>query len=283
MERSSAIAHTQCEWVPLLQAIGTNMDEMLPGQQMEDVSNQDRIAPEAAVPTPVSTSPRLPPTVRTAASAAFTQRGVGTLRRWRMLGLGPGSLSLAFAGTLLLRDEGRRDVGVLFLLIAVGRAVLAWGAVPLLSAYDAGKDDRRWSLRGRNRISRLLGVALSLLLVWRAGAYYLAHQDQTFGAAGWLWLASMGVLIAATARWPQQGGAASTIREHQGTHNAPDDPPSGAILEAVLFLALVLLAVGLRLWRLQDLPFEIKDDELSSTLSNRVRGLAAGDGMVYAR
>ena len=241
------------------------MDEMLPGQQMEDASDQGQVAPGAAVPTPVSTSLRLPPpTVRTVASATFTQRVVGTLRRWGRPGLGPGSLSLAFAGTLLLRDEGRRDVGVLFLLVAAGLAVLAWGAVPLLSAFDTREDDRGWSLRGRNRVSRLLGVALSLLLVWRADVYYLAHQDKTFGTAGWLWLASMGVLIAATARWPQQGGAANTVREHQGTHNAPDAPPAGTVLEAVLFVALILLAVGLRLWRLQDLPFEIKDDELST-------------------
>ena len=240
------------------------MDEMLPGQHMEDASDQDQVALEAAVPAPVTASPRLPPAVRTVASATFTQRVVRTLRRWGKLGLGLGSLSLAFAGTLLLRDEGRRDVGVLFLLVAAGLAVLAWGAVPLLPAFDTREDDREWPLRGRNRISRLLGVALSLLLVWRADVYYLAHQDQTFGAAGWLWLASIGVLIAATARWPQQNDAANTVREQQGTHNTPDAPPPGTALETALFVGVVLLAVGLRLWRLQDLPFEIKDDELST-------------------
>jgi 4-amino-4-deoxy-L-arabinose transferase-like glycosyltransferase len=87
---------------------------------------------------------------------------------------------------------------------------------------------------------------------------FLVAPHETFGAAGWLWLAGIAMVVAAAAlrslaRSPQNDGET-------------DGPPAWTWWELAVVASIAILALALRVWDLRDVPFNIYPDEIMSGL-----------------
>ena len=184
------------------------------------------------------------------------------LWRWSARGVWLGSIAFALSllGTELLRHESLRIWAVLLLLGAGMLAVLAWSDSRWSAAFPAGAR---------------AGLAEAQLQVWRrrcalatlAGAVFLSALShltflvaphETFGAAGWLWLAGIAMVVAAAAlrslpRSPQNDGET-------------DGPPAWTWWELAVVASIAILALALRVWDLRDFPFNIYPDEIMTGL-----------------
>ena len=185
------------------------------------------------------------------------------LWRWSARGvwLGPVAFALSLLGMELLRRESLRIWALLLLVGAAVMAVLAWNS-------------SRWS--DALPVGARAGLAEAQLQVWRrrcalatlAGAVFLsalshltflAAPHETFGAAGWLWLAGIAMVVAAAAlrslaRSPQNDGEA-------------DGPPAWTWWEVAVVASIAILALALRVWDLRDVPFNIYPDEIMTGLA----------------
>src|SRR5207302_311526 len=157
----------------------------------------------------------------------------------------------------------RESLRIWALLLLVGAAVMA------VLAWNSS----RWS--DALPVGARAGLAEAQLQVWRrrcalatlAGAVFLsalshltflAAPHETFGAAGWLWLAGIAMVVAAAAlrslaRSPQNDGEA-------------DGPPAWTWWEVAVVASIAILALALRVWDLRDVPFNIYPDEIMTGL-----------------
>ena len=120
--------------------------------------------------------------------------------RWPACGvwLGPVAFALSLLGTELLGRESLRPWAVLLLLAAGVLAVLAWSDARWSAAFpaDLGAEAHLQTWRRRFALATLIGaVFLSAL----SHVTFLAAPHETFGAAGWLWLTGIAVVIVAAA------------------------------------------------------------------------------------
>jgi 4-amino-4-deoxy-L-arabinose transferase-like glycosyltransferase len=129
---------------------------------------------------------------------------------WRQRGvwLGLVAIAISFGFTLLLaQGEPIRTVASIGLIIAGLVATVAWGRTPSLCTFARSAP---WWPFERVTVElglRLVGILLSILLIWLANSQFQQHIYETFGLAGWLWLASMALLVISTAGWPRPGEA----------------------------------------------------------------------------
>src|SRR5690349_752797 len=115
----------------------------------------------------------------------------------RGLWLGPVAWLVAVGALGLVPAEPGRTLALGGLVGAGGLAVLAWGRtrwVRGLAPADAGP----LVVWDRRRLIRLGGIGVAGVLVLGADLVFIAQPEEPFGLAGWLWLASMGLLIGAT-------------------------------------------------------------------------------------
>jgi 4-amino-4-deoxy-L-arabinose transferase-like glycosyltransferase len=183
---------------------------------------------------------------------------VAMQQAWQVRGacLGPCAWLFALLGFLLLADESGRWLGVALILLGCTLAVAAWRHVPLPSplSASAGTQQSHQPEASRSRhVPALTGLALAILLFLLANLQYVADRASTFGPAGVLWLASIGFLVVSCFLWPR------SARSH--TSPASDRWPSW---EKALFGGLVALAAILRLWGLNNIPFQIMGDEIAT-------------------
>ncbi len=175
----------------------------------------------------------------------------------RGLWLGPCAWLLALAGTLLLPDEAARWWGVALILLGCGVTLVAWRNVPVPSPFDAPSSleraSDRFQLRFRGYAPSLVGFGVSALLSFFASAAFLANPNDTFGLAGWLWVVSIGALLISCLFWP------SPV-----VPDATDIPGRWPAWEKAVFAGLVVLAAILRLWNLNQFPFQIYGDEIET-------------------
>jgi hypothetical protein len=187
--------------------------------------------------------------------------------RERALGLGAGAFLAALLGTALLAGaEPVRTMGWLLLIGAGVLAVVAWGQQQWMPAFapavmPASRDGRGISIRlDRARAVRLAGIATSGLLLLGANAVCLASPNETFGLAGWLWLAAIALLLASTFRWPETApGARQTIPVRMAGALAL---PVWTAWEVAVFVGIVITAFATRLWDLANFPYTIHPDEV---------------------
>src|SRR5207237_880591 len=99
---------------------------------------------------------------------------------------------------------------------------------------------------------RLAGIAGALLLAGAGILAWFADPDAIFGLQGWLWLASMGVLLAACARW------------YPPRSQAADVGPPWTRAEALLFAGIVGLALATYTFDLNNIPWRFHADELTA-------------------
>jgi Dolichyl-phosphate-mannose-protein mannosyltransferase len=162
---------------------------------------------------------------------------------------------LAFAasllGILLLANEPARPWAVSLLIGSAVMAVIIWGRQEWVLAFPRHPIARISNL-DRRRFFYLLGVVSAFLLAVAAGVRYLATPNETFGLAGILWLASIGVLLSST-----------FVRSHSAANSADELHLSRwPIWEIVLLAGLVLLALLTRVWDITSFPDNIFPDEI---------------------
>ncbi len=139
----------------------------------------------------------------------------------RSLWLGAVAVSLSLAFTLLLvQDEPMRTRAWLGLIASGLLAILAWGGQPWPNLF--ARPASMWPLERitPERALRLAGIGLAIIFIWSANQQFLTHQNETFGLAGWLWLASMGLLLASVAAWPSPGQNRLGKSAHHQTQNS---------------------------------------------------------------
>ncbi len=178
--------------------------------------------------------------------------------RWSARGvwLGPPAFVLSLLGTDLLGRESLRNLAVLLLLAAGVLAILAWSDARWTPPFprDRGAElgeGRLQTWRSRFALPMLAGT---LLLSALSHVAFLATPHETFGAAGWLWLVGIALVMAAAALRPV-AHALQNDREANG-------PPAWTWWEVAVVVSIAVLALALRVWDLRDFPFNIYPDEI---------------------
>src|SRR5439155_241716 len=139
---------------------------------------------------------------------------------WPALGVCLGAIAFAVSlvGTELLRLESLRVFAVLLLVGAGMLAVLAWSDSQWSPAFPAargtGSATSNFSIWRRRASLTLLAGAVPLLAL--SHVTFLTTPRATFGAAGWLWVAAIALVMAAaalqsSAESPRNGGAAGAL------------------------------------------------------------------------
>jgi 4-amino-4-deoxy-L-arabinose transferase-like glycosyltransferase len=176
------------------------------------------------------------------------------IQRWPAVGLWLGSLAfvVSLVGTQLLGLEYLRLWAVLLLFGAAFLTVLAWGNVRWAPAFRSGiqepgtRSERIWAAIA------ISGPAVFICALSHVA--YLAVPGATFGAAGWLWLAGIALLLAAA--------ALRSRADPSQNQCAADEKFPWAWWEVVVLGFIALTALVLRLWDLRDVPFNIYPDEI---------------------
>jgi 4-amino-4-deoxy-L-arabinose transferase-like glycosyltransferase len=225
-----------------------------------------------------------------------------TLRQWLERGLWLGALAyaLALAGTLILGSESTRLIGVVLLVAGALLAVLSWGRQGWLPAFP---ETIRKQVRDRRQNVAWGGVAVAGLAVLAADLYYAANPVEVFGLAGWLWLLSMVLLVAATLAWSlpkpprdreadaapvaELPGSTLPVRrvqmtESEGRSSAPTEARWDR-LEIGAFAGVVLLALVVRVWNLSAYPDNIYPDEImTGTVASQAYGGAGTNASLFS-
>src|SRR4029077_447248 len=177
----------------------------------------------------------------------------------RGIWLGGVAFALSLVGTELLRLESWRFWAVLLLVGAGMLAVLAWGSSQWSPAFPVpratGSGYAQSQVKRRSFPAMLAGAVLLSALSHVA---FVAAPRVTFGAAGWLWLTGIGLVIAAAAL---QSGPESPIN-----HISAGGVPTWSWWEVTVVALITLLALALRVWNLRDVPFNIYPDEVMTGL-----------------
>ena len=170
--------------------------------------------------------------------------------------LGPIAFAVAVAGTELLNREHLRLLAVLLLVTAGVLAVVAWSDSPWFSVFPLNRQDQPASAQLLERRRKLALVVLAAAVVSSATSHiaFLAAPRVTFGVAGLLWLASIGLILVGARLF----GGADFPRD--GDHSP--GPPAWTWWEAAVVASLVVLALVLRVWDLRNVPFNIYPDEV---------------------
>ena len=165
--------------------------------------------------------------------------------------LGGVAFAVSLAATELLRLQYLRVWAVLLLVCASFLGIVAWWNIPWSRAFSAHPDAHQ-QLQVGKRHSALALLTGAVLLAAFSHVAFLSAPHETFGAAGWLWLTGIALVIAAAARLP---GA-----EHNCS--AASGLPAWRLWEVALVAAIAASAVVLRVWNLRDVPFNIYPDEV---------------------
>ncbi|MFL6504795.1 MAG: hypothetical protein ACJ8KC_05210, partial [Candidatus Udaeobacter sp.] len=105
---------------------------------------------------------------------------------------GPVVYLIALLGTVLLANESARPLAVLLLVASATLAVLLWGRQDWRPAFPPGATA---PTRVNDSLFYLLGIAMAMLLVLAGDLRYAAAPTETFGLAGFLWMAGIALLM----------------------------------------------------------------------------------------
>jgi 4-amino-4-deoxy-L-arabinose transferase-like glycosyltransferase len=169
-------------------------------------------------------------------------------------GLWAGSVvySISLLGTLLLANERVRAWAVLLLIAAAVLAVLLWRRQKWIPAFPPDNVSIRRANDKRRRFFYLLGLVTAFVIVLAADLCYSAAPNKTFGPAGVLWLAGIGLLL-----WSAFFGAHSVP-----VPSTEPQPTCRPIWEIALVTGLFFVALLTRVWNLKNFPDNIYPDEI---------------------
>ncbi len=215
---------------------------------------------------------------------------------WHGRWLGGVAWGIALGGTVCLAIDRLRPFGTALIVLASALAVStfgAWNAEPFYCVVPV----RPWrSHQGLSWRVPVGGIALGAFLTLQAGLQFVLHPTYLFGAAGWLWLLAMCVLIASAAWLPSRGTVTSATpgdaHDQQTVSSVTSGgryqtlPADGRIFQRLPFtrwsplptrghpwtgrrgvellaaVGLFALALFLRVWNLTSVPFAIHPDEI---------------------
>jgi len=100
---------------------------------------------------------------------------------------------IALLGTWLLANESARSWAVLLLIAGAVMTVVLWGRQNWIPAFPS--DATTPTSVNHSRLFYLPGVTIAVLLVLAADLRYAAAPNETFGIAGFLWIAGIGFLL----------------------------------------------------------------------------------------
>jgi len=176
-----------------------------------------------------------------------------TVKRFRLLDLSCGLIAYlaSLSGTLLLANERARPWAVFLLIGAAVLALIVWGQQEWMPAFP------RYPITGitnfnRSRLFYLIGAIIAVSVVLAADLRYLAAPKATFGIAGGLWLASIGLLLCAAFAGSQLA---------RDVTSEPHVTP-WTNWEIVILAALTFVALFTRVWDLARFPDNIYPDEI---------------------
>jgi 4-amino-4-deoxy-L-arabinose transferase-like glycosyltransferase len=174
----------------------------------------------------------------------------------RAVWLGPIAFAVAVTGTELLNHEHLRLLAVLLLVTAGVLAIVAWSDSPWLAAFPPNRKDRIAAAQLFLRRRKLALAVLASAVVSSTASHiaFLTAPRVTFGLAGLLWLASIGLILAA-ARLFDRADSARNSDQSAGL-------PAWSWWEAAVVASLAILALALRVWDLRNVPFNIYPDEV---------------------
>jgi 4-amino-4-deoxy-L-arabinose transferase-like glycosyltransferase len=155
---------------------------------------------------------------------------------------GPIVYLIALPGTWLLANENARPWAVSLLIVSAVLALGLWRRQEWIAAFPSHPTPQTDVNRGR--LFCFPGVTLAVLLVLAADLRYAAAPNETFGLAGILWIAGIGLLLYSVffgsalsfSRWPSW--------------------------EIALLGVLYLVALLSRVWNLTNFPDNIYPDEI---------------------
>ena len=175
-----------------------------------------------------------------------------TVKRFRYSNLSYGSIAylVSLLGTLLLPNELTRPWAVLLLVGAALLTVFAWRRQKWIPALPEHSVTQISSLH-RSRLYSL-GMLTAFLLMLAADLRYLAASNETFGLAGILWLASIGLLLCSAFVW------SDSVQDRASESH----PIPWTAWEIAVFAGLVLGALLTRVWDLTRFPDNIYPDEI---------------------
>jgi hypothetical protein len=180
------------------------------------------------------------------------------------------AFALSLVGTELLRHESLRILAVLLLVGAGMLAVLAWTDSQWSPAFPAdrgvGSATSNFGVSRRRPSLTLLAGAVSLLAL--SHVVFLATPRAPFGAAGWIWLVPIALVLAAAAL--------------QSSAQPPRDSGVEELSvwtwwEVTIVASITVLALALRVSNLRDVPFNIYPDEVMTGLVSE-RAYLSGPG-----
>jgi 4-amino-4-deoxy-L-arabinose transferase-like glycosyltransferase len=156
----------------------------------------------------------------------------------------------ALLGTWLLPNESARHWAVSMIIAAAVLAVVLWGGQNWIAAFPSDATAR--TNVNRSRLFNLLGVAIAVLVVLAADLRYAAAPNETFGVAGVLWIAGIGLLL-----------CSAVFRSHSlSVVSSASRLARWPAWEIALLAVLSFLALLSRVWNLTDFPDNIYPDEI---------------------
>lgn len=173
----------------------------------------------------------------------------------RGIWLGLAALIVCALGQVALFQIERRGEGAVLQVLAMVLAAVAWSGLRDAKLLTPDGEPRRWLhlVRWRRGLAlRLAGIALSLILLWLSFQAYYGQPDAFFGPQGYLWLASMAVLLGSCARWYTKRGENTSIG------------PSWTRYEALIFAAILGLSLFTHLSWLNEVPWVIDVNEYTA-------------------
>jgi 4-amino-4-deoxy-L-arabinose transferase-like glycosyltransferase len=169
------------------------------------------------------------------------------------------AFAVSLVGTELLRVESLRVLAVLLLVGAGILGVLAWSDSQWSAAFPTDPEIglAYTRLQVRRRKAALAILAAVVLLFALSHIAFLTAPHATFGAAGWLWVTAVALIIPAAAL---QG------RAEPPRNGRVEEQSAWSWWEVTIVASITILALGLRVSNLKDVPFNIYPDEVMTGL-----------------
>ncbi len=242
------------EAVPQPDALAVEVDvsETLPASpaslpELDSKPETPDLQPAGDTPVPVAEKKResrtYPQWLRVV-RVVWTHRGV-----W----LGLAAIIMSAYGQAALFQEDRRVQAAWLLVGAMVLAIGAWSGIPDVALLTQAPGPRRRFLQlvkwRRGLALRLAGIGASLWLLWASFQAWYAKPQEVFGSQGYLWLASMALLLLSCARWYPTGKEEKRLE------------PRWTRRELIVLSIIMLVALVTRLAWLEEFPWRIDPNE----------------------
>lgn len=225
-------------------------------EEQEDGSESPEVEARSDVgasTTAASDTPEVQPVAEKKRKQPIFPRPVRVVWSHRGVWLGLAAIIASAYGQAALFQEDRRPQAWWLLGGAMALAAIAWSGIPDIRLLAPVPGPRRRFLQlvrwRRGLALRLAGIGLSIALFWGSLQAWYNKPDEIFGLQGYLWLASMGMLLLSCARWYPTGKEVQRLE------------PRWTRREFLVLAFILLVAMVTRLAWLEEFPWRIDPNE----------------------